>query len=222
VRYLFSVPALLCLILLPSKDASRLRGQGGASATFRFITLKDRAQLARVIADPGISVGMKRAAVVRLSELAEELPANKKVKPSELYNPILNAMSSRRPILRETACISLIAFSSLPGSKNLLAPLGGVLGNQKEVSSVRLAAARALGRFSRDADEASDQLISALTKEMKSGPGENIILVAVIINSMGRLRSKKGFVPLMRVINSRFPTSCKRAAQRALENIKWK
>ncbi|HNJ05700.1 MAG TPA: hypothetical protein PLB73_15680, partial [Leptospiraceae bacterium] len=69
---------------------------------------------------------------------------------------------------------------------------------------------------------ATTELVAALNSELERGPqADNVTVATAIIRSLGSLRDRRSFVPLMRVIQSRFPTSTKREAQRALENIKW-
>src|SRR5690606_9501357 len=128
-----------------------------------------------------------------------------------LYNPILGVMSLRDEkytALRDVACQALVNFATLSGSDALIAPLGNVLNNSKENILVRSAAAVTLGRFYKDSGAATQQLGTALNTELGRGPqDDNIRLVSSIVHSMGRLRDKRSFVSLMRVINSGFPTS---------------
>ena len=195
------------------------------SQSVNRVSLGGRAELARLLSGKGRDED-KVKAIERLAELSKDLPGKENVAPSELFNPILGVLSNPRNkksvLLRRTACTSLIAFARLKGSKSIVAPLGAILKNGDEGAGVRRAAAIALGRFGNDAQAATTELVAALTAELQNGPrNTNIVLAGELIDSLGRLKDKRSFVPLMRVISSPFPTRVKRRAQRALENIKW-
>ena len=97
-----------------------------------------------------------------------------------------------------------------------------MLANSGEREEVRNAAAQALVRFQNHSAAAADQLIAALNKELDRGPQpENINVVTAIVNALGTLQDRRGFVPLMRVIQSAFPNHTKGRAQAALEAIRW-
>ncbi len=204
-----------------------LQAQEGTTAVFNRITLGGVDKLAEALSDPRIRVEEKSNAVYRLGELAKELRNNTNVPPSRLFNPILGVLTIQKDIrdhhiLRAEACGALAQFAGLAESEKLIEPLGKVIQNTEEREEVRLAAAGALGKFSRDAGIATDQLVLALNKELERGPvGDNVNVTTAIIISIGVLHDKRSFVPLMRVIQSRFPTYTKRESQRALENINW-
>ena len=212
--------ALLVLVTLPALADDVDTGQA-----FNRVTLKGRGELAKTLSDPNIGVQQKSLAIRRMAELVKDLGSAPDVAPSELFNPILGVLSLPGPkyeVLRRIACEALYAFSDLQGSESLVKPLGNVVNNKNETNDVRIAASISLGRFSKDKVAAADELVRALNEALSEGPrGDNIRLTASIINGVGRLRDKRSFVPLMRVIQSNYPTTAKQAAQRALENIDW-
>ena len=188
------------------------------------VPLTGRDKLARLLSKADVRLEDKARAIERLAELTKDLPANRNVEPKELYNPILGVLSGNRghKVLRKVACQSLVAFARLKGSDKLVEPLGKIVGNSGDFYEVRRAAAVTLGRFANNTGSATDQLVRALDAELKRGPrGDNVTFTKIVIDSIGRLQNKRSFVPLMRVIQSDFPTATKRAAQRALENIRW-
>ncbi len=184
-------------------------------------------ELAKTISDPVVRIEEKEEAVRRLGELAKQLYVRKDIPASRLYNPILGVMSPQENvrhhhILRIAACEALAEFANADGSAALLDSLGKVLSNLNEHEEVRLAAARSLGRFQKDGAQATDQLVAALTKEVERGPtSNNVTVTTAIVKGLSNLRDRRSFVPLMRVIQSGFPTYTKKEAQKALENIKW-
>ena len=204
-----------------------LAAQDISPTYFNRITLDGVDELARALSDPEIAIEQKQLAVNRLGELARQLP-NSKVPPSRLYNPLLGALRPEKNVqdhhvLRMAICNALRNFSDLEGSSQLIGPLGRVLMDQDEHEEVRAAAARALASFRKDQQAAADALITALNKELERGPGpKNISVTSVICISLGSLRDKRAFVPLMKVVQSTFPNQTKSNAKTALESIEWK
>lgn len=193
---------------------------------FNRIGLSGSGELAKALSDPEVRPEDKTIVIRRLGELSKELKANKSVPPSQLYNPILGVMVPQNSIqdhhlLRIAACETLALFADFSDAGNLISPLGTRVKSDPH-EEVRLAAARALGRFYKNRQNASGLLVEALTRELGRGPqADNVRLVGALIRSLGGLQDKRAFVPLMRVIKSPFPTYTKREAQRALENLKW-
>jgi len=217
----------LALSLVLSLSGAYAQDIGTTANVFSHITLAGADELAKTLSDPRVRIEDKREAVYRLGVLAKELYNNRQVPPSKLFNPILGVLTIQRDvpdhhILRLEACGALSQFVGLAESEKLIEPLGRVVQNREEHEEVRLSAARALGRFYKDSGLATDQLVVALNKELEAGPSsENVSVATAIIISIGALHDKRAFVPLMRVIQSRFPTYTKREAQRSLENIQW-
>lgn len=193
---------------------------------FNRIPITGAEEIAKQLSDPKVRLEDKACGVSRLGELSRELMNRRDVAPSSLYNPILGALAPQTQVpehhvLRENACQALARFGDLPESDKLIAPLGKVL-KEDSHEEVRLACARALSRFFKDAPLATQELVNALNSEIEKGPqADNVTVTTAVVRALGGLRDRRSFVPLMRVIQSRFPTSTKREAQRALENIKW-
>lgn len=205
-----------------------IQAQDINSSTFAVnrVGLNGIDELSKLLSDPEVRIEEKSLAVSRLGELATYLKYDKSVAPSRLYTPLLNALVPQQQadhhVLRYAACEALSKFGQLDGTAPLVAALGKVLQNPEEHEEVRKAAARSLSAFVNDSTLASEQLIGTLNAEMSNGPQANNIGVATAsIRSLGGLRDKRAFVPLMRVIKSNFPTHTKREAQKALENIRW-
>ncbi len=190
---------------------------------FNRIPLKGRAELSTMLSDPRVAVQQKTMAINRLVELRKDLASSPdKVPASELYNPIRGMLTHDQAVLRRSACAALQEFADEPGAEALVKPLGTILNNQSETNEVRIAAATSLGRFTKHRIAAADELARALNDLVAQGArGDNVVLTASVVNGLGRLRDKRSFVPLNRVIRSNFPTSVKEAAQKALENIDW-
>lgn len=219
IRFILSA-ALLFALTAPAF------AQESTCYIFNRIPVTGVDEIAKQLSDPKVRLEDKSCAVSRLGELSRELVNNKNVAPSSIYNPILGSLAPQTQtadhhILREAACQALARFSDLPESERLIQPLGKVV-KEDSHEEVRLACARALSRFYKDAAGATTELVAALNSELERGPqADNVTVATAIIRSLGSLRDRRSFVPLMRVIQSRFPTSTKREAQRALENIKW-
>jgi len=216
------LPGLAILFALTAPAFS----QESTCYVFNRVPITGIDEITKQLSDPKVRLEDKSCGVARLGELARELIDRKDLAPSSLYNPILGALAPQvevpgHHILRESACQALGRFSDLPESEKLVAPMGKIL-REDNHEEVRLACARSLAHFYKDSNSATTELVTALNIELEKGPqADNVTVATAIIRSLGGLRDRRGFVPLMKVIQSRFPTSTKREAQRALENIKW-
>lgn len=183
-------------------------------------------ELTRLLSDPGVRVEEKSNAVDRLGVLARQLYGSN-FPPEKLYNPMLGALNPQQGeayhyVLRIHICQSLGNFWNLKGGQDVIPALGRRLGDVQENEEVRIAAARSLGKFRLQSDQAAQELLSGLEKEIERGPqADNVTIVTSMVQGLGMLGDKRGFVPLMKLIKSRFPSSVKKEAQRSLESIRW-
>lgn len=210
----------LAVSALPAQNSD-----AAITAAIQRVTFEGRAELSRALSDPQVGTLQKEEAIKRLAHLTLYLDEHKEVAPSELFNPILGALSlkgKKYEMTRKVACQALTSFADLDGSDKLIGPLGRVAANADESFVVRRAAASALGRFRKNGEQAAAELTRVLSVELDTGPkGNNISFTTTVVHALGRLRNKKSFVPLMRVMDSAFPTETKMAAQKGLENIDW-
>lgn len=238
LAFLFAALALFALGAGPAGDGPM--GCGASTAlqaqTIRYtievirrVPLNGADQLGDMLADEGVSVTVKRHAVRRLAELARDLrrPENESFPAEKLYRPVIRSLE-RRPdvedhhVLREEAARSLGRMHWLPDADAFIPALGRTAGDPQEHEDVRRAAAEALGLFKENARLASEALVQVLDAEIERGPsGDNVRVMTAVVASLGSLREKTAFVPLMRVVNSSFPVTVKRRAEQSLENISW-
>jgi HEAT repeat protein len=189
-------------------------------------TEKGVEELTRLLSDPNVRIEEKSNAVDRLGVLARQL-YNSDFPPEKLYNPLLGALTPRSEepyhhVLRIHICRALGNFWNLKGGQDVVPALGRRLQDFQEHEEVRIAAAQSLGKFRNQSDLASQELLTALDKEVERGPqADNVTVVTAVVQSLGALGDKRAFVPLMKIIKSRFPAGVKKEAQRSLESIRW-
>lgn len=183
-------------------------------------------ELTRLLSDPSVRIEEKSNAVDRLGVLARQL-YNSDFPPEKLYNPMLGALTPRSEepyhhVLRIHICQALGNFWNLKGGQDLIPALGRRLQDLQEHEEVRIAAALSLGKFRNQSEMAAQELLGALDKEVERGPqSDNITVVTAVVQGLGSLGDKRAFVPLMKIIKSRFPAGVKKEAQRSLESIRW-
>ena len=222
-KYLFGYLSVLSLMFAGALGAQDVTSNQAVNQ----VPISGYRQLAEVLADPDVGTASKQAHIYRLAELTKHLEGAQGVTARDLFQPILGILGPRyrkNKALRMTAVEALVSFARLKGSADLVPPLAKILADEEnELLEVRKRAAFALGRFNNDAGLATDALVKVLKVEGNRGPkGNNISFVNEILESIGRLHNRKSHVPLTRFIDSsNFPTSTKRAAQKALENIRW-
>lgn len=183
-------------------------------------------ELTRLLSDPAVRIEEKSNAVDRLGVLARQL-YDSNFPPEKLYNPLLGALNPQKDepyhhVLRIHICQALGNFWNLKGGQDVIPALGRRLQDLAEHEEVRIAASRALGKFRNQSDQAAQELLGGLDKELERGPqADNVTVVTATVQGLGALGDKRAFVPLMKIIKSRFPAGVKKEAQRSLESIKW-
>jgi len=195
----------------------------------RRVPLAGADQLGEMLADPGVSVTVKRHAVRRLAELSRQLrsPENENFPAEKLYRPVIRSLEPEpdvqdHHVLREEAARALGSMHWLRDAEAFIPPLGRTARDPEEHVDVRRAAAEALGKFRENSRLASETLVKVLDAAIENGPNaDNVRVLTAVVASLGMLREKTAFVPLMRVVNSGFPVTVKRRAEQSLENIRW-
>ena len=183
-------------------------------------------ELTRLLSDPQVRIEEKSNAVDRLGILARQL-YNSDFPPERLYNPLLGALTPQQNepyhhVLRIHICQALGQFWNLKGGQDLVPALGRRVQDLEENEEVRIAAAMSLGKFRNQSDQAAQELLAGLDKEIERGPqANNVTVVTSMVQGLGMLGDKRAFVPLMKLIKSRFPAGVKKESQRALESIRW-
>ncbi len=183
-------------------------------------------ELTRLLSDPSVRIEEKSNAVDRLGVLAKQL-YNSDFPPEKLYNPMLGALTPRpdepyHHVLRIRICYALGNFWNMKGGQDLIPALGRRVQDLEEHEEVRIAAALSIGKFRHQSELAARELLAALEKELERGPqADNIHVVTAIVQGLGALGDRRAFVPLMKIIKSRFPAGVKKEAQRSLESIRW-
>lgn len=101
-----------------------------------------------------------------------------------------------------------------------IASLGRALLDWENEEELRREAARQLARFTAHAELASTPLIQALYQELARGASpSNVYVAADAARALGALGERRSFMPLFRLMNSRFPTFARRQAQLALNQL---
>jgi len=183
-------------------------------------------ELTRLLSDSQVRIEEKSNAVDRLGILARQL-YNSDFPPERLYNPLLGALTPQQNepyhhVLRIHICQALGQFCNLKGGQDLVPALGRRVQDLEENEEVRIAAAMSLGKFRNQSDQAAQELLAGLDKEIERGPqANNVTVVTSMVQGLGMLGDKRAFVPLMKLIKSRFPAGVKKESQRALESIRW-
>jgi HEAT repeat protein len=101
-----------------------------------------------------------------------------------------------------------------------IASLGRAALDFENEEELRREAARQLARFTAHADLAATPLIEVLYQELARGASPaNVYVAADVARALGALGERRSFMPLFRLMHSRFPTFTRRQAQLALNQL---
>ncbi|MCE9501241.1 MAG: hypothetical protein K8R21_12210 [Leptospira sp.] len=193
------------------------------------IKLKDIDQLLQLAADAEIVPMVKERAINRIGVLLNENPAEAE-KQQNVITAMSNAItqnttdSPAKPTykVRSAACICLRVFDRTPMAVSAIEIVRKTMMEDKSLDVVS-ACAHSLGDFSLNSAPATKAILERLNRDYskENRSSEDIRVISIIINSLGRLGSKQAFIPLMKVIQSGFPVSIKKEAQIAIDKLKW-
>lgn len=127
--------------------------------------------------------------------------------------------SSYNSTIRKKACIMLSQFDRGPYPEDAIEKIGSFIKKEKNVNVSETCIA-ALGNFPQNADPANKILLELLNKYVKKKkPGEDDEqIMSSIITSLGRLKQKSAYIPLMKVLESKYSTEIKNSAKEVLES----
>ncbi len=190
------------------------------------VNLKNANQLVKLIKEEKIRSSIKEAAFRRIRELYLLAPEEAEKQVPQFIDAGSYALKKyqNEPSYKKTrmeACTTLGAFNeSKHKDKAVLAIETGVL--QEKDPDVVTTCSQMLGFFYKNS-KAAQILIKRLEKHLPKNPitEEDVQIVSVVVSSLGRIRSKVAFIPLMKLLQSAYPVGVKREAEYAIENIEW-
>ena len=197
------------------------------------IEINNISQLIDLAQAKGIRAEVKVKALHRISHLfrrnknKKNLPAIKTVKQLGKVAR-LNSQDRGSNFLykvRQAVCSTLSMINSKEVSPFSIGEIQTLLLKEKN-DRVRVSCFHALGNFRVAGDLASKVLLEQLKTIYKQGKiseisHESTIQLIVIIRSLGELASRSAFIPLMKILQSKYPISLKKEAEKAIEKISW-
>lgn len=192
------------------------------------VGLKDADQLLKLIERDDITTTVKIRAVQRIATLyrenREEAEPQAQKFITSMTNALKNLKKDENPTfhfkVRESVCMALSDFDNSDHAASAIASIQEALLNDPNARVVQ-SCAQSLGEFRNNRSKAADALIARIEKnlaqkEIKYG---DTGIMTVTISSLEKLRQKKAFIPLMRVIQSGYGVNVKNAADSAIESF---
>ncbi len=192
------------------------------------VGLKDADQLLKLIERDDITTSVKIRAIQRIATLyrenREEAEPQAQKFIQSLSGALQNLKKDENPYfhfkVRSSACMALGDFDNSDHGASAIGVIKEALLNDPDPKVIQ-ACAQSLGEFRNNRSPAADALIERVNKSMS----EPIIkygdvgVMSVSIASLAKLKQKKAFIPLMKVLQSGYPDHVKKEADRAIASF---
>lgn len=198
----------------PSQDLFNDIDSRGMEAARDFMYLAE---------DDTIKPPLKSRAILRLSVLI----SSEENKSHEVVASFLKALGKNMHpkmdlLVRESTCQALASFRKTKSEDDALLLIEKILGSDFE-EKVQVACAHSLGEYRNRLETATNILLKRLEiiNAKQSTDPVDYVVTAEISRSLGELGHRKSYIPLMKILQSRYPISVKKEAQKAVKKIQW-
>lgn len=216
---------LLFSIFLFASITTSLHAQKLADSLTSFIKsseVRHLETLSKIFADRSVADKARVLAAEKIIELysAKHAEADKYAE-KVLANTEIAAADSKT-VMRTYSCHLLDKFANSAKSDKAFAIVKTLL--PKEVDAETASTyAKALGKYQKQAVEASDILLTRLDLflQQQYQQKNEIKYLKSVIESLGFLKQKKAYLPLMKILQSQYADDVKKTAETAMEKIPW-
>lgn len=176
--------------------------------------------LIKIYNDQSVS---RKARILAAEKIIELISANQ-AEPDKYTDKILagieSGISDSIKEIRLYSCHLLDKLGSVPKSDKAYALLKNLL-TKESSPEIAAACSRALGKYIKQAPDATDILTAKLDLFLSQPRSEKaeIAYLKSVIDSLGQLKQKKAYLPLMKIMQSQYADEVKKAAESALEKI---
>lgn len=192
------------------------------------VGLKDADQLLKLVEREDITTMVKVRAVQRIAALyrenREEAEPQAQKFITTLTNGLKNLKKDENPYFhfkaRSSICMALGDFDNSDHASTAIAAIREALLNDPNHRVIQTCA-QSLGEFRNNRSKAADALIERINKSLQESSIKygDVGIMSVTVASLAKLRQKKAFIPLMRVLQSGYPDHVKKEADRAIASF---
>lgn len=216
---------LLISFSMLASSAANLHAQKLSDSLTSFIKsseVRHLETLSRIFADRSVADKARVLAAEKLIELYSAKPADSEKYAEKVLANAEIAAADNKTIMRTYTCHLLDKFANSAKSDKAFAIAKALIPKEVDAETASTCA-KALGKFQKQAVEASDILLTRLELflQQQYHQKNEIKYLKSVIESLGHLKQKKAYLPLMKILQSQYADDVKKTAETAMEKIPW-
>jgi HEAT repeat protein len=177
--------------------------------------------LVKIVKDPETLRYAKVRALEKMSVIYRQSGKEGELVATRYLDGISAGLQHKSPDVREAACTALVVFSESAVSQQMVASAVKTLREENHPQVIE-ACARSLRQYPKEAAVIAPALLVRLDKyltEFQDSASDERAL-RQICKTLGVMKVRKSFIPLLKLLQSRYDESVKSAAQDAIQAIR--
>lgn len=177
--------------------------------------------LVKIVKDPETLRYAKVRALEKMSVIYRQSGKEGELVATRYLDGISAGLQHKSPDVREAACTALVVFSESAVSQQMVASAVKTLREENHPQVIE-ACARSLRQYPKEAAVIAPALLVRLDKyltEFQDSAADERAL-RQICKTLGVMKVRKSFIPLLKLLQSRYDESVKSAAQDAIQAIR--
>jgi len=179
--------------------------------------------LVKIVKDPETLRYAKVRALEKISVIYKQSKGEAEIVAPRYYEAITTALLHKSPDVREAACSAGIVFKDSQIAPFLVPPLAKTL-KEENHPAVIYACAHTLSVYTKEADAALivPALLAKVDKYLAefSDDAENERALREVCHALGLMKARRSFIPLLKVLQSRYDEDVKEVAQESIQAIR--
>lgn len=177
--------------------------------------------LVKIVKDPETLRYAKVRALEKMSVLYRQSKAEGELVAGRYLDGITVGLAHKSPDVREAACTAVVVFKESAIATNLVAVVSKAV-TEESNPAVTLACAKSLAEYPTHAEVIAPALIVQVDKFLKDfrDASEDEKALREVCKTLGVMKYRKSFIPLLKVLQSHYSDGVKRAAQKSIQAIR--
>ena len=177
--------------------------------------------LVKIVKDPETLRYAKVRALEKMSVIYQQSKAEGETVATRYLDGINTALVHKSPDVREAACNAAIVFKESTVAPQIAVSVAKAL-KEENAPTVIYACAHTIGVYTKSADLAVPALLAKVEKyltDFQDG-SEDEKALREVCHSLAIMKARKSFIPLLKLLQSRYDEDVKAAAQEAIQSLR--
>lgn len=177
--------------------------------------------LVKIVKDPETLRYAKVRALEKMSVIYQQSKAEGETVASRYLDGINAGLVHKSPDVREAACAAAIVFKESVVAPQMAAGVAKAL-KDENAPLVIYACAHTIGVYTKSADLAVPALLAKIEKYLADfqDSSDDEKALREVCHSLAIMKARKSFIPLLKLLQSRYDEDVKSAAQEAIQSLR--